>query len=416
MVRPLRVAMVVDVFPRVENTFVVDQLTGLIDRGVALDLFAMNLRDPHAAAPEVVRYRLLERNRYLHFPAAKLPRLLTALKLLADRRHWHPATWDSLHPRYGKRAWSLSQLYTTLSFLRAPAYDIVHCQFGYLGPLLVPLVRHRVIGGKLVVAFRGADLSKVLAANPRFYQPLWRHGDLFLPVSDYFRQRLLGLGVPPDKVALLRSGINLQHFPYRERVPARERFELLFVGRLTELKGVFDAVAALKLARRHGVPLRLTILGDGELRGELAALVAREGLQEAVVMKGAVPRPVVAEHLAQAHALIAPSRTGASGVEEGVPTVLMEAMASGLPVVSTYHSGIPELVEHGVSGLLAPEGDVATLAAHLSYLYRYPDAGRAMGQAGRRKIEREYDNTRLTAALEQLYHQLLGRAAPAEAA
>lgn len=412
---PLRIAFFVDVFPRIENTFILNQMTGLLDRGHQLDIFAMGIGDTQNVQPDVVAYRLLEKNRYIPFPTAKPQRLLKALRLLTDRRNWHPATWDSLRiARHGARARSLSQLYTTLSFLRAEPYDIVHCQFGYLGPIIVPLIKQGIITGKVVTSFRGADLTKVLAAQPQLYDELLEHGDLFLAVSDYFKERLIGLGCDPAKVLVHRSGIDLSQFSYLERQRPTAAFKLLFVGRLTELKGTFDALTALKQARAAGCDITLTMLGDGELRGQIEQFIRQHKLHEVVTLLGFQPRTVVIEHLKRAHALIAPSVTGTTGVQEGIPNVLKEAMAMGLPVLSTWHSAIPELVEDGVSGLLAPEHDVDKLTENLCYLYNHPEAGVALGRAGRRKVEREYDMHALNDELIEIYRKLLGHVAESE--
>jgi colanic acid/amylovoran biosynthesis glycosyltransferase len=112
-----------------------------------------------------------------------------------------------------------------------------------------------------------------------------------------------------------------------------------------------------------------------------------------------------------AHIFLGPSVTAASGDQEGIPTVIKEAMAVGLPVVSTIHSGIPELVEHGVTGYLAPERDAETLAKHLIALLRHPDQWGEMGRAGRRRVEMEFDTERLNDALVEHYREAMARRA-----
>ena len=114
--------------------------------------------------------------------------------------------------------------------------------------------------------------------------------------------------------------------------------------------------------------------------------------------------------LEKAHVLIAPSLTSETGDQEGIPNAMKEAMASGLPVISTFHSGIPELVDHGVSGLLVPERDAASLADALAYLISHPEVCEEMGRAGRRQVEEKFDTNFLNKKLEELYLGLMHQA------
>jgi colanic acid/amylovoran biosynthesis glycosyltransferase len=148
------------------------------------------------------------------------------------------------------------------------------------------------------------------------------------------------------------------------------------------------------------------VFGDGALRESLMALTAELGLHEQVLFYGRQGQEAVRDGLAHADVLVAASVTAADGDEEGIPNVLKEAMASGMPVVGTRHAGIPELVEDGISGWLVPERDVAALAAALARLAAEPERWASMGRAGRAKVEREYDihrlNDRFAGMLETL--------------
>jgi len=151
---------------------------------------------------------------------------------------------------------------------------------------------------------------------------------------------------------------------------------------------------------------RLVVIGDGPLRG---ALERRAG--PSVQFLGALPPEEVAQWMRRAALLAAPSLTAADGDAEGLPNVVVEAAASGLAVVATSHSGIPEAVEDGVSGLLVPEGDAGALAAGLAALLGAEDRRRTMGAAARRLAAQRFDRARLTETLERIYDEVAGLAA-----
>jgi colanic acid/amylovoran biosynthesis glycosyltransferase len=404
----MRVAHLIGVFPRLSETFVLNQLTGLIDRGCPTDIFGMARGDLGTVHPDVTHYDLLARDRYRHPPANRLQRVLGAGRALLSARH--PALLASLNPgRYGKRALNLELFYAALSFQQQPPYDILHAHFGNLGLVGLELKRLGLFQGKLVTAIRGADITRTLRRNPGMYRGLAREGDLFLPISEFFRDKLVAEGCPPEKIRVLRDGIDIGRFAFRPRERAAgEPTRLLFIGRLEAKKGIFFALDAVTQALRAGhAPLEFHIVGDGALRGELEARVAREGLSAHVLLHGRQPQDRVLEHLAKAHLLIAPSITSPEGDQEGIPNTVKEGMAVGLPVLSTLHSGIPELVADGVSGYLVPENDVAALAQRLTELLERPERWAAMGRAGRAKVEADYDIEALNDDLLRLYEGLL---------
>ena len=178
------------------------------------------------------------------------------------------------------------------------------------------------------------------------------------------------------------------------------------VGRLVEKKGIEYVLRAVRVLADRGVEVEYRILGDGPRRDRLAALAAELGVADRVHLQGRHGQQAVREGVEGSDVLVAASVTAADGDEEGIPNVLKEAMALGLPVVGTRHAGIPELIEDGVSGFLVPERDEAALADALQRLARDPGRWAAMGRAGRARIEREYDihrlNDRLAGLLESL--------------
>jgi colanic acid/amylovoran biosynthesis glycosyltransferase len=149
------------------------------------------------------------------------------------------------------------------------------------------------------------------------------------------------------------------------------------------------------------------IAGDGPLRNDLENLIDDLNVNDHVRLLGWKRQEEIVELMKGASILLAPSVTGKDGDQEGIPVTLMESLAQGLPVLSTQHSGIPELVQDGKSGFLVPERDVDALAERLEYLVKHPELWPAMGRAGRDYVERHYDISKLNDQLAQLYQQLL---------
>jgi colanic acid/amylovoran biosynthesis glycosyltransferase len=186
--------------------------------------------------------------------------------------------------------------------------------------------------------------------------------------------------------------------------PAR----LLFCGRLTEKKGLLDALEAVAAVRARHPQVEFRILGDGEERPRAERLIMSLGLRDCVRLLGLQPYEIVQRELAAADILLAPSRTASDGDSEGgAPTILLEAQAAGLPVVATTHADIPYVVVAGKSGLLAPEGDPAALAECLRSLLETPERWAEMGRAGRRHVEQEHDVRTTAAGLEETYFALM---------
>jgi glycosyltransferase involved in cell wall biosynthesis len=219
---------------------------------------------------------------------------------------------------------------------------------------------------------------------------------LVLAVSNYLRDRLIENGAEPERVVVHRIGIPI----FQIQEAQRQRWDIAFVGRFVEKKGVLDlirAVAALPAAR----PASVVLVGEGPMRAAAEDL-ARE-LRVNATFLGTRTSAEVRSVLASSSIFAAPSRRASNGDSEGLPTVVLEASAAGLPVVATTHAGIPEAVVNRVTGLLSTEGDVAALSRNLSELLESPAARRDMGAAARDHVAREFDIRKQTKRLESIY-------------
>lgn len=395
-------------FPALSETFVLNQITGLIDRGHKVDIYASSPRRESAVHPDVDNYQLLQRCHYRHVPDSKLIRYLKMLVLFLMYFHKNPrALIQSLNVfKYSREALSLQLFYSVISIIKSGVkdYDFIYCHFGPYGNLGVFLREIGAIRGKVVTTFHGYDITSYLKERGSgVYSTLFEKGDLFLPISQRWKERLVALGCPEDKIVIHRMGINASHFPFvKNTVSQGEVVNLVTIARLVEKKGVEYGIRAVaQLVVRH-YRIRLTIVGDGPLRQELQKLIADLNMEEHIFLVGPKTQGEIFELLKEADLFMAPSITASNGDQEGIPVVLMEAMAIGLPILSTWHSGIPELVRDGVNGYLVPEKNVLLLAHKMKELIDNRWTWGNMSRAGRQIVEEHYDIHRLNHKLENI--------------
>jgi len=360
----MKIAFLVGEFPSVSQTFVLNQIVGLINLGHDVHIFASKSGSNVKIHDSYEKYELSKKTHYYRIPKSKIFRILKAIFLIIK---YAPnncnVVFKSLNIfRYGKQAWSSSLLFMSVPLLERGPFDIIHCQFGTLGPSAVSLNQILPSHCKIVTSIRGYDVTVFLKKHPGVYHELFREGDVFLPVCEFLKERLIQEGCEEKKIVVHYSGIDCSIFEYsqRQRVPG-EPIKVLTIARLVEKKGVAFAIDAVSRLLRKGEKIEYTVVGDGILRENLQQLIEGMGIERQVKLLGWKTHEEVRMLLEESHVLVAPSLTSEGGDQEGIPNSIKEAMASGLPVISTFHSGIPELVTDGVSGLLVPERDATFL-------------------------------------------------------
>ena len=398
--------MVVGQFPALPETSILNQITGLIDRGNDVDIFADDPSPTRQLQPKVEAYRL--RAHYMPVPPRSLLKLrLTGMTVLAASVLRDPTLPLRVWQNHNDITWTA--LCEARPLLHHGPYDVVHCQFGLYGQRYSGLHTIGVLKGRLVTSYRGYDLSRHLNEFGRdVYRRLFDAGDLFLPVCEFFKHRLIQLGCEEEKIVVLPSGIDCRIFPFiPRRVASGERVRIVTVGRCVEKKGMEYAIRAVTKLAQEVPRVEYYIVGDGPLRKSFEQLIGTLGAGEIIRVLGWKRQDEVVEILKTAHVMLAPSVTAADGNQEGIPNALKEGMAMGLPVVSTRHAGIPELVEDGVSGFLVPERDVDALIAKLGLVIEHAERWPAMGRAGRDRVEQRYNAEPLNDRLVEIYRQPL---------
>lgn len=291
---------------------------------------------------------------------------------------------------------------------------LVHAHFGVEGVYALGLARRLDI--PLITTFHGFDATRSLASLLQSAKPSWIHyacgrsrlaaeGDLFVCVSDFIRRRVLELGFPEERSLTHYIGVDTDAI--RPAATPQHEKTVLHVARLVEVKGTRLLIEAFELVAQRDPEAKLVIIGDGPQRAALQSLTHPLRLEDRVRFLGEQPHDVVIDWMHRAAVVCLPSLTARSGQVEGLGMVLLEAAAAGKPVVATRHGGIPEAVVDDETGLLVAERDTASLADRLLTLLSDTALRERMGQAGRRRVEREFDLTRQTAKLEKLYEGLL---------
>ncbi len=409
----MRIAIIVHKFPLLSETFILNQITGLIDRGHEVHIYGhrLNNNDTGKMHPSVEKYHLLASTYYTpQLPANHLWRVIKGLGLIFANFHKAPLVLlRSLNFfRYGRQAISLRLLYLIIPFLDKKPYDIIHCQFGTQGNDGMIFRAIGAVKGKLITSFRGYDISWfVKAQGEDVYNGLFLQGDFFLSNCEFFRQRAIKLGCDENKIVVHGSGIDCSRFEFKARKPhADGKVRIATTGRLVEKKGIEYGIRGVaKLAKVHK-NIEYNIIGDGILKEHLQQVINELDVADKVKLVGWKNQREIIEILDNTHIFIAPSVTASDGNQDAPVNTLKEAMAMGLPVIGTLHGGIPELVQDGISGFLVPERDADAIADKLSYLIEHPEIWEQMGRLGRAYVEEHYDMNKLNDELVEIYRQV----------
>ena len=300
--------------------------------------------------------------------------------------------------------------------LRERRSDVVHGHFGHHAWRLAKTARDQRI--PLIASFYGLDVDYVPNVHPRWrrrYRELFATASRVLVLGPWMASRLVALGCSPDRIQVHHLGVDVAGIPFRARAPGeRGPVRILVAAAFREKKGIPDAIrAAARLAAQRDV--ELTIIGDsqndrsvGVERARIIAAIDVTGMTARTRLLPMMSHPRLMSEAIEHDIFLSPSRTATSGDTEGTPMALVEMAAAGLPIVSTRHADIPEVVRDGETGLLADEGDVSGIAERLDWLVRDPERSLAMAIAARRRVEDEFDADRQAARLASIYRAVVG--------
>jgi glycosyltransferase involved in cell wall biosynthesis len=392
-----RVGYVMSHYPAISHAFVLREIEHV--RAAGIDVATVSIRRTPAAELLADADRRAAATTFNVLPTSAGALLSAHVEALArSPRRYLSALALALRtgaPGARERLWHLfyfAEAMLALRHCRRHRITHLHAQFADSASDVAMLVTHYRRGD--AVDGRPCTWSLAVHGSAEFYEverhalaAKLAHAAFAVAISDFGRSQLMRLTADErwPHIHVVRCGVDLERFVApAERSGSSQQAEILFVGRLLHGKGLpllFEAIARL---RRRGLDVRVTIAGDGPARDECATAARRVGLDAAVRFLGAVGQDEIRELYERADVFCLPS------LAEGIPVVVMEAMALELPVVTTRIMGIPELVEDGEEGLLVPPGRADPLAEALERLVRSPAERRRLGAAARRKIESDY--------------------------
>lgn len=294
--------------------------------------------------------------------------------------------------------------------------DLIHAHFGPSGYECLKL--KNILKLPLITSFYGFDLSFLPKQEPKWkekYKKLFCEGDIFLVEGNYMKKSLVNLGCSPKKVIVQHLGVDTDNIKFMPRkIEPGGEVKILISATFEEKKGIVYALEAFAKVRNIKKNLFMTIIGDSypggplDIKQQILTIIDKYNLKNFVNMMGYQPHSVFLNELYKNHIFIHPSICAMDGDNEGgAPVSIIEASASGMPVLSTWHCDIPEVIIDGKSGFLVKERDSDALAEKLNYIIENQDLLQKMGAFGRRHIEKNYDIKETSKNLDNIYKKIL---------
>jgi colanic acid/amylovoran biosynthesis glycosyltransferase len=399
-----RYAFIVSRFPQLTETFILREMTGLEDRGLDFELYALIRQGAEHLQPDAVE--LDRRANYLGWRSSEAIAAQWHW-LRRDPLRWARALWHAVRASSGTKdalvrvpvVWMLAGAMARR--MQRQGVERVHAHW-ITYPTLAAMVINELAGIPFSITAHAGDIFGGTGMAPRVAA-----ADLVITCTADGRRELLAQAGDrfADKIRIIYHGSDLSRFAL-EPLPARgTALRILCVASLLDYKGQRYLIDACRILRDRGVVLELVLIGEGALRDELEAQTARLGVGDTVHFMGRQPHQVVKAQLDACDVFVAPSIEGAKGQMDGIPNVLVEAMAVGRPVVATARAGIRELVVDGTTGLLTGERDPVSIADAIERLANDPALCERLVAAGRAKVEAEHDSSQ---NLELLFDVLIG--------
>lgn len=392
-----KIGYVLKRYPRYSETFIVNEILAHEAAGQEIEIFALRPVEESHFQDILGRVRA---------PVTRVPDRLKNTDafwtILAQAHAQLPGAWRVLAEMGEAEGRDVAQAVVIALACREKKVAHLHAHFGTVSTTVA----------RIAARLAGITYSFTAHAKDIFFdydQPVQldfklRDATAAITVSEfnvaYLRSQF---GPDADRVVRIYNGLDLERFSYTE--PRPEATEILAVGRLVEKKGFDVLVDAIATLRDQGLDARCRIIGGGEEDARLTDRIRRAGLQDRVILAGPLPQSAVIEAMRSAAVFACPCVVGEDGNRDGMPTVLLEAMALGTPCIATSVTGIPELVRDGETGLCVPEGDAGALANGLARLLDDAALRARFSRSARALIESEFDVTASAACLREIFRK-----------
>jgi glycosyltransferase involved in cell wall biosynthesis len=399
---PPAMAYLVSRYPAISHTFILREIQGL--RALGHTIFTASINTPDRPVEAMEAYEKQEAENTFFVKTQGALRALMAMLYWCSRSPG--SLWRTLRLGLGlgkSGSWLYGLAYVAEAalvarWMRQHELQFLHVHFGSVGATVGVLVK-RLTNCHLSYTIHGPDEFDDVFGQ---HLPLkMQEADSVVCISQFAKGQLMRISHPDNwpKLQVCRLGVDPAQFTYSVRPLKKSPVELLCVGRLSSAKAQILIVQACAQLRDQGLDFALTMVGDGPDRSRIEQAIGRLNLGQHVHLTGSLNQAAVRAHFARADIFVLAS------LAEGIPVVLMEAMSSGVPCVSTPVNGIPELIEHGRTGLLATPGDVPSLTTQLRRLIQEPEWRRSLAEAAHAKVLADFDLGRNVTQLSSILSQ-----------
>ncbi|OBX17598.1 hypothetical protein A9995_15485 [Erythrobacter sp. QSSC1-22B] len=408
----MKVLYLIERFPSYSQTFIIDEIKDHLIDNVDVQIVVLGSKELADFPVDDYGSEISRRTSYLGLANAKVSfsvvravfsGLVACLTVENPRILWRLRS---------KKDLSLREIFLgAVIASKCEHIDVIHCHFGHIGRLGLATGEHMDPKPALVVTFHAFEMLKEWSLPlGRFYAPLFDGTAVLLPISEYWRSLLLKSGASKESTFVHHMGVEIPASEGIRRLTQRlDVANLVMVGRMVEKKGHLIALDALAILREKYPELSFhcEMIGSGPLKNLIEDRSSKLGLCSYVDLVGPKPHAATLQAINASDLLLLPSVTAADGDKEGIPVVLMEAMAREIPVISTKHSGIPELIENGVSGLLVTERDPEELAEAIATLLLDGNRRQKLAEAGRGRVIEKFNRASLSRDLRIHYKNAL---------
>ncbi len=414
-----KIAYVIRMYPALSETFILNEILGMEELGARLHIYSLRRPEDTHFHPAVKRVQakvtyalaLGRRSRPL---GAVMVIYRHACLLLSHPKAYFRTIWTYLRRPGYQRMKEVMQAGFLAGEIKKAGCTHLHAHFANAPTTVVELIK----GFTGIPYSFTAHARDIYQSNPEELDRKMRDAEFVLTCTGYNRRHLQDMSSSDTPIRCVYHGIDLTLFDGKRRDKPGEPESsavplILSVGRFREKKGFSYLIRACHLLKNNGVKFRCLIVGYGPLRDELDAMIGDLGLRECVAIEGKMTQDQVAELYRHADVFALPCLVTDNGDRDGIPNVLIEAMAQRVAVISTDVSGISELVTNMENGLLVPEKNVPALAEALTFLLRQPELRRSMGDRARERVLRTFSLGTSAASVWDVFQEQIG-VAPAD--